>query len=103
MALSSTFWHFPGIQSVSGSQFGCLERYVDETCFLSSRIIHARFAVGLSASAQDVADRIWTGGPIHTMDDARPTVAAIAEKDGRILVAGTTDEVMRHRGDGTEM
>ena len=34
------------------------------------------------------ADLILTGGPIYTVDDRQPTVAAVAVKDGRILYAG---------------
>ena len=42
-------------------------------------------------SAQEIADTIYTGGPILTIDDARPVAEAVAVKDGRILaVAGKT-------------
>ena len=37
---------------------------------------------GLPAGAQDVADRIFTGGTIVTMDDANPGAEAVAVKDG---------------------
>ena len=57
----------------------------------------------LSATAQQAADRIWTGGPILTMEDSKPRAQAIAEKDGRILAVGGVDEVMSHKGDKTEM
>ncbi|WP_305986681.1 amidohydrolase [Roseibium sp. MMSF_3544] len=55
------------------------------------------------ALAQEVADRIWLGGPIHTMNDAAMTVEAVAEKDGRILFVGSADVVMEHKGDTTEL
>ena len=34
------------------------------------------------------ADMVFFGGPIHTADDARPTVGAVAVQDGRIVFAG---------------
>ncbi len=37
------------------------------------------------------------------MHDANPRAAAVALKDGRILAVGTEAEVMKHRGEGTEM
>lgn len=65
----------------------------------------AFFASALAApvTAQEIADRIWTGGPIHTMNDAAMTVEAVAEKDGRILAVGPADAVMAHSGDATEI
>ena len=53
--------------------------------------------------AQETADRIWSGGPILTMNDAAMNAEAVAEKDGRIIAVGTEAEVMAHRGDGTEL
>ncbi len=55
------------------------------------------------AAAQEIADRIWSGGSILTMNDAGMNADAVAEKDGRIIAVGTTDEVMAHRGDNTEI
>ncbi len=49
------------------------------------------------------ADRIWTGGPILTMNDAAMRAEALAEKDGRILAVGTTEDVMALRGPDTEI
>lgn len=39
-------------------------------------------------TAQDVADTIYLGGSILTINDAQPTAEAIAVKDGRILAVG---------------
>jgi predicted amidohydrolase YtcJ len=67
---------------------------------------HVAVAVALCPSlalAQEVADRIWTGGTILTMNDALMRAEAVAAKDGRILAVGTEDEVMIHRGEGTEV
>jgi predicted amidohydrolase YtcJ len=52
---------------------------------------------------ESIADRIWSGGTILTMDDAAMRVEAVAERDGRILAVGSADEVMAHRGPGTEV
>jgi hypothetical protein len=48
------------------------------------------------------ADTIYHGGPILTMDDAQPTVEAVAVKDGRILSVGPIDEVKAFEGESTE-
>ena len=55
----------------------------------------------LGALAQDVADTIYRGGPILTIDDAAPRVEAVAVKDGRIIAAGAGADVMAHEGEGT--
>lgn len=57
----------------------------------------------LPSPAQEIADRIWIGGPIHTMNDAAMSAEAVAEKDGRILAVGSRDAVLAHSGDGTEL
>lgn len=53
--------------------------------------------------AQESADRIWSGGPILTMNDAAMRAEAIAERDGRIVAVGSRAEVMGLRGEGTEL
>jgi len=63
----------------------------------------AVFVVIPAASAQEPADRIWSGGTILTMNDAAMRAEAVAEKDGTILAVGTGDEVMAHQGRDTEM
>ncbi|MDX1891231.1 amidohydrolase [Mycolicibacterium sp. 050158] len=49
------------------------------------------------------AERIFRGGTILTMDDARPRVQAIAIGSGRILAVGDDADVMVSRGEGTEV
>jgi len=49
------------------------------------------------------AELIFRGGPILTMDDARPRVQAVAIAGGRILAAGDDAEVMATAGEGTEV
>ncbi|MBZ2169379.1 amidohydrolase [Marinobacter sp. F4216] len=53
--------------------------------------------------AMDMADRIYLGGPVLTMDDRQPEVEAVAVKDGRILSVGTEEEVMDRKGANTEI
>ena len=49
------------------------------------------------------AELIFRGGPILTMDDARPRVQAVAIAGGRILAAGADAEVMVTAGEGTQL
>jgi predicted amidohydrolase YtcJ len=49
------------------------------------------------------ADRIWSGGPILTMNDARMRAEAVAERRGRIVAVGSVADVMRLRGPRTQM
>ena len=53
--------------------------------------------------AADQADRIWSGGPVLTMNDDAMRAEAVAEKGGRILGVGTEAEVMKLRGPDTQM
>ena len=59
--------------------------------------------LGMYASAQETADRIWSGGPILTMNDAAMKAEAVAEKGGRIIAVGTAADVMKHKGPQTKM
>lgn len=56
--------------------------------------------VSTSASAQ-VADTIYTNGMIYTVDEAQPWVEAVAIKDGKFVMVGTSVDVKSHVGDGT--
>jgi predicted amidohydrolase YtcJ len=55
-----------------------------------------------SALAQ-VADHIWTGGPILTMNDNAMRAEAVAEAGGRILAVGTRADVMKMKGPKTRL
>ncbi|EEX11601.1 amidohydrolase 3 [Ruegeria lacuscaerulensis ITI-1157] len=68
---------------------------------LSAVSVAAGLTLGNMALAQQVADTIYTGGPILTIDDAQPTVQAVAVKDGRIIAAGELAEMRSHQGDDT--
>ncbi|MFF1828512.1 amidohydrolase [Paenarthrobacter sp. NPDC058040] len=47
------------------------------------------------------ADWIFSGGPVHTMDPARPRTDAVAVADGKIVALGS--EAARWRGPATEL
>ncbi len=53
--------------------------------------------------AQEIADTIYSGGPILTINDAAPRAEAVAVKDGRILAVGTRADMLAHQGDTTEV
>lgn len=53
--------------------------------------------------AATVADQIWSGGPVLTMDDTQPRAEAIAVKDGRILAVGSLKELSQYQNDSTIM
>ena len=55
------------------------------------------------AVSQDIADTMYTGGPIVTMNDDQPTAEAVAVKDGRILAVGSLEDLAANRGDSTEL
>jgi predicted amidohydrolase YtcJ len=49
------------------------------------------------------ADAIFMNGDIVTMNDAAPSAAALAVKDGRIIAVGTQADVMSSRGPATRI
>jgi predicted amidohydrolase YtcJ len=55
------------------------------------------------AQSQETADRIWHGGPILTMKDGAMRAEAVAEKGGRIIAVGTDADVIKLKGDNTEV
>lgn len=59
-------------------------------------------AVATGAAAQEIADTIYTGGPILTINDAQPNAEAVAVKGGRILAVGSLSDIRSYRGDTTE-
>jgi len=61
-------------------------------------------SVGTSVAAEQVADTIYVGGDIVTINDAQPTAEALAMKSGKILAVGARAEVeSAHRGDATKV
>ena len=54
-----------------------------------------------SAKSPLPADTIYSGGPIITMHDAMPTVAALAVRDGIIVAVGDAEDVAVYRDEET--
>ncbi len=65
-------------------------------------ILAAFCSVTICVAAQ-VADTIYHNGAIITVNDVAPTAEAVAVKDGRILAVGAKDEVLKTRGDDTQL
>jgi hypothetical protein len=58
----------------------------------------------MSAATDSAADAIYVGGDIITINDAQPTVEALAVKDGKILAVGTRADVEKaHKGASTSI
>lgn len=77
--------------------------------YLSSRLF-VLFAAALLASGCKppgpavVADAIYFGGPIVTVNDAQPAAEALAVKDGKILAVGTSADIEKaHKGATTKL
>lgn len=70
---------------------------------LTVTAIAALLAAGGTAQAADSADRIWSGGPILTMNDAAMRAEAVAEKGGKIIAVGPKADVFKLRGEKTQM
>ena len=54
-------------------------------------------------AAQETADRIWSGGPIITMNDKAMRAEAVAERGGKIVAVGSKASVMKLRGSNTQV
>ena len=59
--------------------------------------------VSIEVHAQEIADTIYLGGPILTINDKAPRAEAVAVADGLILAVGDRENVMTHQGAGTEI
>ena len=60
------------------------------------------FAMGTLASCGSAkADAVWTNGVIYTADENDTMVEAVAVKDGKIMVAGSNDEIKAYIGGKT--
>ena len=60
-------------------------------------------AFAAPASAQQTAERIWSGGPVLTMNDKAMRAEAVAVAGGTILAVGSRDEVMKLKGPETQL
>ncbi|MCU0759628.1 MAG: amidohydrolase [Steroidobacteraceae bacterium] len=55
----------------------------------------------VALAQRGAADRIWTGGPVLTMNDAAMRAEAVATKGGRIVAVGSKADVMKLQGPKT--
>ncbi len=55
-----------------------------------------------SPSPHQIADVIYSGGEIITINDAQPIAEAIAIRDGKIVAVGSKADVDKHKGVSTE-
>jgi predicted amidohydrolase YtcJ len=73
---------------------------------LSRPVLVLSFAIALAvarmASAAP-ADRIIRGGPIVTVNPAQPAAQAVAIAGGKIVAVGSEADVMKHKGEATEV
>ncbi|EDZ46645.1 amidohydrolase 3 [Rhodobacterales bacterium Y4I] len=75
-------------------------------CTRTSLLAVAASIVGFfnsTAIAQEIADTIYTGGPILTINDAQPTAEAVAVKDGIIMAVGDLDNMLTLQNDATQV
>ena len=54
-----------------------------------------------SPTPANTADVIYTNGNILTMDDSHPSANGVAIKDGKILLVGSNEDVLKAKGDNT--
>ena len=59
--------------------------------------------VSIEVHAKEIADTIYLGGPILTINDKAPRAEAVAVADGKILAVGDRENVLTHQGAGTEI
>jgi predicted amidohydrolase YtcJ len=72
--------------------------------FLAATAAIAYLTACNSVKPEQAADTIYTGGTILTVNDSQPTAEAVAVKDGKILMVGTTAEVeSMHKADSTKV
>ena len=68
------------------------------TFFVTIVIVSSRWAQG------QIADAIYTGGDVVTMNRHQPRAETVAVKDGKIIAVGTRDQVARdHKGPATRV
>jgi len=60
-------------------------------------------SAGAVAQQRAVAEQIWSGGPIYTMNDKAMRAEAIAVAGGKILAVGRRSAVMKLKGPNTQL
>jgi predicted amidohydrolase YtcJ len=73
------------------------------TSWLVSFCTTAALMTVVSAAVAQPADRIWSGGPILTMNDKAMRAEAVAESGGKIVAVGTKAQVMKLKGPSTRV
>ena len=63
----------------------------------------AMMALAAPAVAQQLADTIWSGGPIITMNDKAMRAEAVAVAGGKVVAVGKRSDVMKLQGPATQM
>jgi predicted amidohydrolase YtcJ len=66
-------------------------------------VIVAFVLAGVAHAEAPTAERIFRGGSIVTVNSAQPTVEAVAIADGTIVAVGSEADVMKHKGEATEV
>jgi hypothetical protein len=69
--------------------------------FVTAALVGASLSGTQPVYAQEIADTIYAGGAILTINDAQPTAEAVAVRNGRILAVGDAAAIGRFRGKGT--
>jgi predicted amidohydrolase YtcJ len=71
---------------------------------LVAALVAVALPISASTATAQVADVIYHGGTILTMDGDSPTYAeAVAVKDGKVLYVGSMAEAVRRKGDATQV
>ena len=73
------------------------------SALLSTALAATLCATGAGAQVQAQADLILTNGKIATMAREGEFVQAVAVKDGKVLATGSNAQMLRLKGDGTQL
>ena len=73
------------------------------TCSSASISVIALLLSAICQAASPVADVIYTGGKIVTVNELQPTAEAVAVRGGKIIAVGYRDEVMLLKGAETKL
>ena len=80
------------------------QAHLSSRIFLSiTAIAIALFIVSCTHVSKPVADVIYTGGDIVTINDAQPTAEAVAVANGKIIAVGNEPDILKHKGAVTKM
>jgi predicted amidohydrolase YtcJ len=77
--------------------------FVEGMAILAAGTVVETATAGKAFASGPEADTIFHGGRIYTMNAAEPVAQAIAIKAGKIQAVGTSQSVMRYRGEGTKV